>query len=69
MHQAQNRDKATLKKAVLDVKDILDGLPLPAPEIQEDFDFVYEHVMVEKEQASKPGKPDLNTEDLDLYYI
>jgi len=69
MHQARNRDRAALKKAVLDVKSIIDGLPVQAPdEIQEDTDFVYELVVVEKQQVPKPGKPDLNTEDLDLCY-
>ena len=65
MHQA--RDKAAMKKAVLDVKDFIHRLPNPslAPEIQEDFNVAHELVMVEKQPVSKPKKPTLNTEDLE----
>ncbi|KAG8220598.1 hypothetical protein J3R82DRAFT_2824 [Butyriboletus roseoflavus] len=62
MHQA--KDKANMKKAVMDVKDLIDRLPAPAPEIQDYFDFAHELVIVKKQQVSKPEKPTLNTEDL-----
>ncbi|KAI9462689.1 hypothetical protein HD554DRAFT_2288449 [Boletus coccyginus] len=54
MHQA--RDKAAMKKAVLDVKDFIHRLPSSslAPEIQKDFNVAYELVMVEKQPVSKP---------------
>ena len=69
MHQ--ERDKAAMKKAVLDVKDFIHRLPSPslAPEIQEDLHVAYELVMVEKQPVSKPEKPTLNTKDReDLEY-
>ncbi|KAI9462690.1 hypothetical protein HD554DRAFT_2175805 [Boletus coccyginus] len=69
MHQA--RDKAAMKKAVLDVKDFIHRLPSASfsPEIQDDFHVAYELVMAEEQPVSKPEKPTLNTEDLeDLEY-
>jgi len=66
MHQA--RDKAAMKKAVLDVKDFIHRLPTSSltPEIQEDFRVAYElvRVMVGKESVSNPEKPTLDTENL-----
>lgn len=65
MHQV--KDKANMKQAVLDVKDIIHRLqPASASEIQGDFNLAYELVMVEKQQVKKPEKPSLNTEDLDF---
>jgi len=59
MHQA--RDKAVMKKAVLDVQDFIHRLPSPslAQEIQEDFHVAYKLVMVEKQPVSKPEWPTL----------
>ncbi|KAF8139771.1 hypothetical protein EV363DRAFT_1497668, partial [Boletus edulis] len=64
MHQA--RDKAAMKRAVLDVKDFIYRLPTPnlAPDIRNDFKIAYDLVMVEEQPVSKPEKPTLNTEDL-----
>lgn len=45
MHRA--RDKAEMRKVVLDVKDIVYRLPSAVPKIQEEFQFVYELVMRE----------------------
>ncbi|KAF8554534.1 hypothetical protein OG21DRAFT_1462307 [Imleria badia] len=66
MHQ--EKEKAAMKKAVLDVKDFIHQLPgsTLAPEIQEDFRVAHELIMVEKEPVCKPEKPTLNTEDLDF---
>ncbi|KAI9567009.1 hypothetical protein HD554DRAFT_2039900 [Boletus coccyginus] len=59
MHQA--RDKAAMRKAVLDVKDFIHRLPGPslAPEIRKDLNVAYELVMVEKQPVFKPEKPTL----------
>lgn len=62
MHQ--KRDKAEMKRAVLDVKDLIHRLPASTQEIQDDLRLTYELVTVEKQQAPKPEKPTLNTEDL-----
>ena len=51
MHQA--RDKAKIRKAVLDVKDIIDLLPSAVPDIQKEFQFVYELAMREKKRAAQ----------------
>lgn len=67
MHQAR-ANKAEMKKAVLDVKDIIKSLPAGRDaEIQKDFQSVYELVtrVVDKQQNPKPEKPSLNTEGLD----
>lgn len=63
MHQA--KDKAAMKRAVLDVKDFIHRLPVPAPaQIEEGLLCAYELVIVEEQQIPKPVKPTLNTEDL-----
>ncbi|KAF8439473.1 hypothetical protein L210DRAFT_870655 [Boletus edulis BED1] len=64
MHQA--RDKAAMKRAVLDVEGFISRLPTPnlAPDIRNDFKIAYDLVMVEEQPVSKPEKLTLNTEDL-----
>ncbi|KIJ60080.1 hypothetical protein HYDPIDRAFT_117540 [Hydnomerulius pinastri MD-312] len=64
MHQQRN--KAELKKAVLDVKGFIHRLPTAAPELHEEMNIAYGWIMVEKEVAKKE-RPTLNTEDLDPY--
>lgn len=68
MHQVGNRDKAMtqMKGAVLSVKEIIHRLPIPVPEVEEDFRLAHALVigMVEKQQITKPEKPSLNMEDL-----
>ena len=67
MHQAR-ANKAEMKKAVLDVKDIIESLPAGQDaEIRKDLQSVHELVtrVVDKQQNLKPEKPSLNTEDLE----
>ncbi|KIJ60092.1 hypothetical protein HYDPIDRAFT_32519 [Hydnomerulius pinastri MD-312] len=64
MHQQRN--KAELKKAVLDVKGFIHRLPTAAPELDVELNIAYGWIMVEKEVAKKE-RPTLNTEDLDPY--
>ncbi|KIJ60100.1 hypothetical protein HYDPIDRAFT_32524 [Hydnomerulius pinastri MD-312] len=58
MHQQRN--KAELKKAVLDVKDFIHRLPTAAPELHKELNIAYGWIMVEKEVAKKE-RPTLNT--------
>ena len=60
MHRARDRD--AMKKVVTDVKAIILRLPVPAPEIQGDFELADELVT---RMFKKQRKPTLNTSDLD----
>ncbi|KIJ59804.1 hypothetical protein HYDPIDRAFT_118051 [Hydnomerulius pinastri MD-312] len=60
MHQQRN--KAELKKAVLDVKGFIHRLPTAAPELDVELNIAYHRIMVEKEDSKE--RPALNTEDL-----
>ncbi|KAF9229832.1 hypothetical protein BS17DRAFT_744362 [Gyrodon lividus] len=67
MHQKQKRVVKALEKAVLNVKDFLHRLPTaPGSELQDELQTAYQIIMVEK-QDTKPEKPTLNMEDLDIY--
>lgn len=63
MHQ--EKDKAALKQAVLDVNDLVRRLPALAPEIKEDLRFAYELVMAKSGRfPNQRSMPTLSTEDL-----
>ncbi|KIK96874.1 hypothetical protein PAXRUDRAFT_273934 [Paxillus rubicundulus Ve08.2h10] len=66
MHQQRDVDK--LKKANLDVKNLIYRLPTPVgPELQNGLQTACQIIMEDLKQVTKPERPTLNIEDLDFY--